>query len=83
MVVVWESKKALRAGYLVTALERKKAHLEERNWELRNEVNSLRSPQRIIKRMEDMGLGLLPPGEVGLNTSSNNKAGVKASSRGR
>lgn len=63
MVVLWESKGIVRMGYKVTALERKKAYLEEKNQELGSEVSSLRSPQKILQRLEDMGLELLPPGK--------------------
>lgn len=63
MVVLWESKGIVRMGYKVTALERKKAYLEEKNQELGSEVSSLRSPQKILQRLEDMGLELSPPGK--------------------
>lgn len=63
MVVLWESKGIVRMGYKVTALEKKRTYLEEKNQELGIEVSSLRSPQKILQRLEDMGLELLPPGE--------------------
>ena len=63
MVVLWESKGIVRMGYKVTALEKKKAYLEEKNQELGSEVSSLRSPQKILQRLEDMGLELSPPGK--------------------
>ena len=61
MVVLWESKGVVRMGYKVTALEKKKAYLEEKNLELGSEIGSLRSPQKILQKLEDMGLELSPP----------------------
>lgn len=77
MVVLWESKGIIKAGYEVTALERRKAYLEEKNLELYTEVSSLRSPQKVLQRLEDMGLELLPPGE------GNSKDNPKTASRSK
>ncbi len=61
MVVLWESKGIVKMGYEITALEKRKDYLEEKNLELGSEISSLRSPQRILQKLADMGLDLSPP----------------------
>jgi cell division protein FtsL len=71
MVVLWESKEVVKAGYEITALEKKAGYLEEKNLELGTEISSLRSPQRILGKLADMGLELLPPEEGSLKKNPN------------
>ncbi|HHT9152717.1 MAG TPA: hypothetical protein ACFYEM_04200 [Candidatus Hypogeohydataceae bacterium YC40] len=71
MVVLWESKEVVKIGYEVTTLEREKAYMEEKNLELKTEISALRSPQKILQRLEDMGLELIPPEKGNLKDSPN------------
>lgn len=70
MAVLWHARHTISAGYKITMLERKKAILEERNRMLEDQISALKSPGNILKSLDEMGLGLLPPGEEGNNWRS-------------
>ncbi|MFQ5956157.1 MAG: hypothetical protein ACE5KK_00095 [Candidatus Brocadiales bacterium] len=65
MAVLWHARQTVSVGYRITALEKKKAVLEERNRMLEGQISALKSPKNILKNLDEMNVGLLPPGEEG------------------
>lgn len=63
MAALWQTKQIVRVGYDITRLEEKRLVLEEKNRRLESQVNALRSPESILKNLDEMNLDLLPPGE--------------------
>lgn len=76
MVALWESKEVVRVGYEITALEKKKDYWGEKNLELGTEISSLRSPRKILGKLADMGIELLPP-----EGNRSNSTGMVSTSR--
>lgn len=65
MGVLWHARQTISTGYRITALEKKKAILAERNRMLEGQISALKSPGNILKSLDEMDLELLPPGENG------------------
>ncbi len=63
MAVLWHARQTISAGYMITALEKKRTILAERNRMLEGQIRALKSPGNILKSMDAMGIGLLPPGD--------------------
>lgn len=63
VAVLWHARQTVSVGYKITALEKKKAAMEERNRMLEDEVSALRSPENVLKNLDKMELELVPPGE--------------------
>ena len=66
MLTVWQHVQSVRVGYEITRLRRERNVLAEENRRLELEADRLKSPRVLLKKVEDLDLGIRPaqPDEI-------------------
>jgi hypothetical protein len=61
MLTIWQHLQAVSAGYEITKLRRERNILAEENRRLELEADRLKSPDNLLARLGELGLGELRP----------------------
>jgi cell division protein FtsL len=60
MLTVWQHAQSVRAGYEIVKLRKQRNVLAEENRRLELEADRLKSPENLLMRVKELGLGLRP-----------------------
>jgi len=60
MLTVWQHTQSVRAGYEIVKLRKQRNVLAEENRRLELEADRLKSPENLLMRVKELGLGLRP-----------------------
>jgi hypothetical protein len=60
MLTVWQHVQSVRAGYEIAKLRRHRNVLAEENRRLQLEADRLKSPENLLMKVRELGLGLRP-----------------------
>ena len=58
---VWQKDQISQLGKQITKRERQRAVLADQSEKLRRQLGTMRSPDYLQKRIQELGLGLVPP----------------------